>query len=208
MSRSSPTWSWRSRPAPSGTPRTLAPSSPSSASASRSTPGSSTGEEEARLTYLGAIAGRPPSDGDAGDRHRRRLDGAVVGSGREVGLPRLAAGGHRPPHRAPHPHRPADSRRARGARRGRPQAARSRELAAADVSRATTGIAVAGTPTSLAAIDQELDPYDPERVHGYVLSLRRDPAHVLAALGGSRWRSASRCPACIRAGRRRSSPAS
>jgi exopolyphosphatase / guanosine-5'-triphosphate,3'-diphosphate pyrophosphatase len=32
-------------------------------------------------------------------------------------------------------------------------------------------IAVAGTPTSLAAIDQELDPYDPERVDGYVLEL-------------------------------------
>ena len=34
------------------------------------------------------------------------------------------------------------------------------------------GIAVAGTPTSLAAIDQKLDPYDPERVHGYTLALR------------------------------------
>ncbi|MGZ9050555.1 MAG: Ppx/GppA phosphatase family protein [Allosphingosinicella sp.] len=33
-------------------------------------------------------------------------------------------------------------------------------------------IAVAGTPTSLAAIDQQLDPYDPRRVHGYRLSLR------------------------------------
>jgi exopolyphosphatase/guanosine-5'-triphosphate,3'-diphosphate pyrophosphatase len=33
------------------------------------------------------------------------------------------------------------------------------------------GIAVAGTATSLAAIDQELDPYDPERVHGYRLPL-------------------------------------
>ncbi len=32
------------------------------------------------------------------------------------------------------------------------------------------GIAVAGTATSLAAIDQELDPYDPERVHGYELT--------------------------------------
>jgi exopolyphosphatase/guanosine-5'-triphosphate,3'-diphosphate pyrophosphatase len=39
------------------------------------------------------------------------------------------------------------------------------------ISRASHGIAVAGTPTSLAAIDQELDPYDPERVHGYVLEL-------------------------------------
>jgi exopolyphosphatase / guanosine-5'-triphosphate,3'-diphosphate pyrophosphatase len=33
------------------------------------------------------------------------------------------------------------------------------------------GIAVAGTATSLAAIDLELDPYDPERVHGHVLGL-------------------------------------
>ncbi len=31
------------------------------------------------------------------------------------------------------------------------------------------GIAVAGTATSLAAIDQELEPYDPGRVHGYRL---------------------------------------
>jgi exopolyphosphatase/guanosine-5'-triphosphate,3'-diphosphate pyrophosphatase len=31
------------------------------------------------------------------------------------------------------------------------------------------GIAVAGTATSLAAIAQDLDPYDPEKVHGYVL---------------------------------------
>ena len=39
------------------------------------------------------------------------------------------------------------------------------------VDRVGQGIAVAGTPTSLAAIDQELDPYDPERVHGYALEL-------------------------------------
>ena len=36
---------------------------------------------------------------------------------------------------------------------------------------AKIGIGVAGTPTSLAAIDQRLDPYDPEMVHGYTLSL-------------------------------------
>ena len=36
-------------------------------------------------------------------------------------------------------------------------------------------IAVAGTATSLAAIAQRLDPYDPEKVHGYVLrSAERD----------------------------------
>lgn len=41
-----------------------------------------------------------------------------------------------------------------------------------DLRRATAaGVAVAGTATSLAAIDQELDPYDPDRVHGYRLEL-------------------------------------
>jgi exopolyphosphatase/guanosine-5'-triphosphate,3'-diphosphate pyrophosphatase len=35
----------------------------------------------------------------------------------------------------------------------------------------TRGIAVAGTATSAASIDQELDPYDPTRVHGYPLQL-------------------------------------
>jgi exopolyphosphatase/guanosine-5'-triphosphate,3'-diphosphate pyrophosphatase len=33
------------------------------------------------------------------------------------------------------------------------------------------GVAVAGTPTSLAAIDQALDPYDSTKVHGYRLAL-------------------------------------
>lgn len=33
------------------------------------------------------------------------------------------------------------------------------------------GVAVAGTPTSLAAIEQRLDPYDSSRVHGYPLEL-------------------------------------
>jgi exopolyphosphatase/guanosine-5'-triphosphate,3'-diphosphate pyrophosphatase len=35
----------------------------------------------------------------------------------------------------------------------------------------THGIAVAGTATSAASIDQELDPYDSSRVHGYPLLL-------------------------------------
>src|SRR5207302_6774764 len=37
--------------------------------------------------------------------------------------------------------------------------------------RAEVAIAVAGTATSLAAIDQGLEPYDPARVHGYRVPL-------------------------------------
>jgi exopolyphosphatase / guanosine-5'-triphosphate,3'-diphosphate pyrophosphatase len=46
------------------------------------------------------------------------------------------------------------------------------------------GIAVAGTATTLAAIDQELDPYDPDKVHGYRLDLPacRRMLAMLAAL--------------------------
>jgi exopolyphosphatase/guanosine-5'-triphosphate,3'-diphosphate pyrophosphatase len=43
------------------------------------------------------------------------------------------------------------------------------------------GIAVAGTATSLAAIDQQLDPYDPEKVDGYGL-LREAVERMLAEL--------------------------
>ena len=49
----------------------------------------------------------------------------------------------------------------------------------------TDGVAVAGTPTSMAAIDQQLEPYDPSRVHGYRLSASRPASAssgMLAAL--------------------------
>lgn len=48
----------------------------------------------------------------------------------------------------------------------------------------SAGIAVAGTATSLAAIDQELEPYDPGRVHGYRLTLEASERilKMLAAL--------------------------
>jgi exopolyphosphatase/guanosine-5'-triphosphate,3'-diphosphate pyrophosphatase len=46
-----------------------------------------------------------------------------------------------------------------------------RELEGVDLAQAREGIAVAGTPTSLAAVEQELDPYDPEVVHGHRLRL-------------------------------------
>jgi exopolyphosphatase / guanosine-5'-triphosphate,3'-diphosphate pyrophosphatase len=55
---------------------------------------------------------------------------------------------------------------------------------AAEQRRAVTqGIAVAGTATSAAAIAQELDPYDPDRVNGYELS-RATVNALLARLAG------------------------
>jgi exopolyphosphatase/guanosine-5'-triphosphate,3'-diphosphate pyrophosphatase len=46
------------------------------------------------------------------------------------------------------------------------------ETARADAPEAREGIAVAGTPTSLAAVEMELVPYDPQKIHGHVLELR------------------------------------
>jgi len=45
-------------------------------------------------------------------------------------------------------------------------------------------IAVAGTATSLASIDQSLDPYDPDKVHGYVLSIE-DCRRLLSRLAAA-----------------------
>jgi len=49
--------------------------------------------------------------------------------------------------------------------------------------RTSFGIAVAGTATSMAAIEQELDPYDAERVHGFKLELGACE-RILAMLAG------------------------
>ena len=128
------------------------------------------GAEEARLTYIGAYAERPPAAKtmvvDIGGGSTE----LVIGDGPEVGFyASLQAGTVR--HTERHIlHDP-------------PEAAELEELAG-DVhhlidealegealAQANFGIGVAGTPTSLAAIDQALDPYDPELVHGYRLSL-------------------------------------
>jgi exopolyphosphatase/guanosine-5'-triphosphate,3'-diphosphate pyrophosphatase len=61
-------------------------------------------------------------------------------------------------------------------------------------------IGVAGTATSLAAIAQELDPYDPARVHGYVLD-EQQSSSILARLA-----SLTLTQRRILTGRRRSSP--
>ena len=142
---------------------------------------------------------------DAGDRHRRGLDRDDRRHRHRDRLPYLAAGRRRPPHRAPHLRRPPHGGRARGTRRRRSGPDRQTP-SRHDEARAAAGIAVAGTPTSLSAVELGLEPYDPARVHGHVLSLAtiqrllsRSPRHP--------WPSGPRSPACTPTGRRRSSPA-
>jgi exopolyphosphatase / guanosine-5'-triphosphate,3'-diphosphate pyrophosphatase len=131
-----------------------------------------TGSEEAHLTYLGATAHRPASDPtlvfDIGGGSTE----LIVGTGREVGFhTSLQAGTIRQSERhltsdPPDPHEledlAADIRNLI-----------DRAVAAQPDGKPTRAIAVAGTPTSLAAIDQGLEPYDPGRVHGYHLGLQR-----------------------------------
>lgn len=129
-----------------------------------------TGEEEARLTYLGAVAGREPADGtlviDIGGGSTE----IVLGSDHEVSFHTSLQAGtvrHTERHiRNDPPTAPELEALAEDVRK-----LIFAELAAAEFFDINGGIAVAGTPTSLAAIEQELDPYDPEQVHGYVLSL-------------------------------------
>jgi exopolyphosphatase/guanosine-5'-triphosphate,3'-diphosphate pyrophosphatase len=126
------------------------------------------GEEEARLTYLGATSEALPSEPtlvvDIGGGSTE----LIVGSGSEISFhDSLQAGVVR------HSERCINSD---------PPTAGELEALATDVRgliadsigdgvEARQGIAVAGTPTSLAAVAMELEPYDPTRVHGHVLDL-------------------------------------
>jgi exopolyphosphatase/guanosine-5'-triphosphate,3'-diphosphate pyrophosphatase len=131
-----------------------------------------TGEEEAQLTYRGATAHRPTTDPtlvfDIGGGSTE----LIVGTGREVGFhTSLQAGTIRQSERhltsdPPGPHELEDL--ATDIRN-----LIERAVAAQPDGTPTRAIAVAGTPTSLAAIDQGLEPYDPDRVHGYHLGMQR-----------------------------------
>jgi exopolyphosphatase / guanosine-5'-triphosphate,3'-diphosphate pyrophosphatase len=131
-----------------------------------------TGEEEAHLTYLGATAHRPEGDRtlvfDIGGGSTE----LVVGTGDEIGFhTSLQAGTIRHSERhltsdPPIPHQLEDLASDVGHLVGG-------AIADSSQARATRAIAVAGTPTSLAAIDQKLEPYDSSRVHGYRLRMPR-----------------------------------
>jgi exopolyphosphatase/guanosine-5'-triphosphate,3'-diphosphate pyrophosphatase len=128
------------------------------------------GAEEARLTYLGALAERPPAEKtlvfDIGGGSTE----LVIGDGPEVGFHASLQVGtvrHTERHLAHDPPDAAELEKLSDEVR----AAIAESLEGADFAQAFTGIGVAGTPTSLAAIEQRLVPYDPERVHGSTLSL-------------------------------------
>jgi len=128
------------------------------------------GDEEARLTYIGATCEHPPSEPtviiDIGGGSTE----LIVGIGQEIAFhTSLQAGVVRHTER----HIASD-----------PPKAIELEALASDVRaliekaidgdrgvKASAGIAVAGAPTSLASIEMGLEPYDPKQVHGHTLTL-------------------------------------
>jgi exopolyphosphatase/guanosine-5'-triphosphate,3'-diphosphate pyrophosphatase len=128
------------------------------------------GAEEARLTYLGACSGRPACDRmlvvDIGGGSTE----LVIGSGDEIGFyASLQAGVVR--HTERHVSQDPPTAAELDALAADVAGLIDSELEGVDLAQARQGIAVAGTPTSLAAVDQRLDPYDPQRVHGYRLPI-------------------------------------
>ncbi|MBS1888807.1 MAG: Ppx/GppA family phosphatase [Actinobacteria bacterium] len=126
------------------------------------------GEEEARLTYLGATSEHSPTvptlvvDIGGGSTE------LIVGEGREIEWHVSLQAGvvrHTERHLLHDPPTPMELDELAADLQG------MIEAATAAAPRAEAGIAVAGTPTSLAAIELELEPYDPLRVHGHVLEL-------------------------------------
>jgi exopolyphosphatase/guanosine-5'-triphosphate,3'-diphosphate pyrophosphatase len=136
------------------------------------------GDEEARLTFLGATAGRDAGAAtlviDIGGGSTEYVTGRPGADPDFHVSTRMGSVRHTERH-LHHDPPTADELDA--------LAEDARATVEADVpadvrERVDAGIAVAGTATSLAAIDQELDPYDPEKVHGYRLSLARCKALV------------------------------
>jgi exopolyphosphatase/guanosine-5'-triphosphate,3'-diphosphate pyrophosphatase len=126
------------------------------------------GDEEARMTYVGATSEHSPEvptlviDIGGGSTE------LIVGEGRDalwhVSL-QAGVGRHTERHLVHDPPTPVELEALATDLRGLIETAR------AEAPRAEAGIAVAGTPTSLAAIEMELVPYDPQKIHGHVLEL-------------------------------------
>lgn len=141
-----------------------------------------TGDEEARLSFLGATSARAPGGDpllmlDIGGGSTEFVVG-VAGADPTFHVS-TRAGSVRQTERHLHSDPPTEDDLAAAA--GEVAALIEAELPPDVRRQAASGIAVAGTATSLAAIDQELDPYDPERVHGYRLD-RHSVEEILSHL--------------------------
>ena len=128
------------------------------------------GEEEARLTYMGATFEHPPAEPtlviDIGGGSTE----LIVGTGEEIAFHASLQAGvvrHTERHIASDPSATAELEALAADVRGPIEAA----AAAHPETDVRDGIAVAGTPTSLAAVEMELDPYDPARVHEHSLTI-------------------------------------
>jgi exopolyphosphatase / guanosine-5'-triphosphate,3'-diphosphate pyrophosphatase len=128
------------------------------------------GAEEARLTYRGATAEQPPTAPtlviDIGGGSTEM----IVGTGTEIAFHASLQAGvvrHTERHISGDPPTAVELE----ALAGDVRTLIGDALAGHEGARATAGIAVAGTPTSLAAVELGLEPYDPARVHGHVLAL-------------------------------------
>jgi exopolyphosphatase / guanosine-5'-triphosphate,3'-diphosphate pyrophosphatase len=129
------------------------------------------GDEEAQLTFLGAMSDREPTAEatvviDIGGGSTEFIVGSDHTAGFHVSL---QAGVVRMSERHVHSDPPAPEELQRLSLDTRTIFLDG--LPPEERAPVTRGIAVAGTATSAAAIDQELEPYDPGRVHGYRLLL-------------------------------------
>ena len=126
------------------------------------------GEEEARLTYIGATSEHFPEAPTVVIDIGGGSTELIVGEGQTIEWHVSLQAGvvrHTERHLVSDPPTPVEVEALAIDLRGLIDAA------TVEAPAATAGIAVAGTPTSLAAIELELDPYDPKRVHGHVLEL-------------------------------------
>lgn len=141
-----------------------------------------TGDQEARLTFLGATSERDPSDRapvlvfDIGGGSTE----LVIGAGHEVSFHvSTQAGVVRQTERYLHQDPPTEAECAQLSENVR--TILSDAVPEPQRHHVQCAIGVAGTATSLAAIAQDLEPYDPERVHGYQLT-EQECERILARL--------------------------
>jgi exopolyphosphatase/guanosine-5'-triphosphate,3'-diphosphate pyrophosphatase len=131
-----------------------------------------TGEEEAQLTFVGAMSDRDARDAtptlviDVGGGSTELVVGALGVVSFHVSL---QVGVVRQTERHLHSDPPSPGELA--ALRHDVRSLIERDVPAAERRGVKRAIAVAGTATSLAAIDLALEPYDRERVHGYRLGI-------------------------------------